>query len=338
MKRAGQLFDQITDIDNLRLAYIKAKRGKEAKPDVYEYSVNQGKNLINLQNQLISEKFDIGNYHFFTIFEPKQRLICAAPFNERVLHHAIINICHAYFEKFQIEHSYATRINKGQYAALDNAAYNQSKYRWFCKLDIRKYFDSIDHAILYELLCRRFKDQKLLNLFKQIIQSYQTSPCKGLPIGNLTSQYFANFYLAHADHYILEKLKIPAYIRYMDDMVLWHSNKEELIEKRNKFVSFINQNLQLEVKPECQNSADKGLPLLGYVLFDDKIRLNKNSKKRFVLKSKSYLNLLNNGVWDQHDYAKHIVPLVAFTQYAESYYFRKSFFSKSETNQGALTA
>ncbi len=331
MKRAGNLFEQIADIDNLRLAYLKAKRGKEARRDVYEYSKNHARYLTELQKRLINGIPEIGNYHFFTIHEPKERLICAAPFSERVLHHAIINICHPVFERLQIYHSYATRIGKGQYAALEYAKSSQNKYQWFCKLDIRKYFDSIVHEKLISLLSRFFKDQRLLDIFTQIIFSYQTSPGKGLPIGNLTSQYFANFYLSNADHYLLESLKIPAYVRYMDDMVLWNSERNALLEKRNDFVNFINQNLGLQVKPDCLNSSEKGLPFLGYVLFENEIRLNKNSKKRFLFKSKRYNNLVNRGIWRQEEFAKHVTPLIAFTQYANTHQFRLKHFAEMET-------
>jgi retron-type reverse transcriptase len=330
MKRADNLYEQILDPDNLRLAFIKAKKGKEQKPDVYQYSKHLNENLNDLRQQLITGNFNLGNYHFFTIYEPKERLICAAPFSERVLHHAIINICHEVFERFQIRHSYATRIGKGQYAALDYAAACQKKYPWFCKLDIRKYFDSIGHETLYNLLCRCFKDERLLSLFDQIIKSYKTSPGKGLPIGNLTSQYFANFYLAVADHYLLEKIQIPAYVRYMDDMVLWHADKNELLEKRNGFVFFISQSLGLQVKPACLNSSVKGLPFLGYVLFEETIRLNKNSKKRFLSKCKNYYCRLQSGIWNQKEFARHVTPLVAFTQYANAQQFRRQHFAKME--------
>ena len=165
MKRTGNLYEQICDPDNLRFAFLKAKRGKETKPGVYKYSKHLAKNLNKLHKQLASGNFDIGNYHFFTIFEPKERLICAAPFAERVLHHAIINVCHPIFESYQVFHSYATRFGKGQYNALEHAKRNQGKFKWFCKLDIRKYFNSISHQKLIELLNHRFKDDRLMHLW-----------------------------------------------------------------------------------------------------------------------------------------------------------------------------
>ena len=331
MKRAGNLYSKIADMENLRLAYIKARRGKEGKPDVYSYGKNVEKKLLSIREVLITGKIKPGEYHFFTIYEPKERLICAASFGDRVLHHAIINICHPYFERYQIHDSYATRIEKGQYAALERAKVFQEKYLWFCKLDIRKYFDSIDHALLLKLLAKRFKDKQLLSLFAIIIHSYQTAPGNGLPIGNLTSQYFANFFLAHADHYIKEIIKVPAYVRYMDDMVFWSHNHDELIEWRNNFISFLNNELQLVVKPDCINHTSKGLPFLGYVLSGKRVRLNKHSKQRFLTKITYYNQLLRKGLWDQRVFANHVLPLVAFTRYASAHNLRAKHLSIMES-------
>ena len=191
MKRENNLIEKITEPDNLRLAFWKARKAKEGKMEVTEFRKELDKKLLTLQEELLSGNVQVGNYHYFTIFDPKERLICAASFKERVLHHAIMNICHVNFEKFQIFDSYASRLGKGTYAALERAKFFQVKYKWFLKLDVRKYFDTIDHCILKQLLAKRFKDLSLLNVFFNIIDSYETSTGKGLPIGNLTSHAFA---------------------------------------------------------------------------------------------------------------------------------------------------
>ncbi len=338
MKRAGNLYEAIADPENLRMAFIKAKRGKEFKADVVSYAKNLTKNLSLLRDAILSEDIALGKYHFFTIYEPKERLICAATFSDRVLHHAIINVCHPFFERFQIYDSYATRCGKGQYAALQRGKDFQKKYAWFCKLDVRKYFDSIDHAILPALLAKRFKDRRLLSLFDNIIKSYHTLPGKGLPIGNLTSQYFANFYLAHADHFIKETLKAPAYVRYMDDMVFWGHDITEVKSLRNELTLFLKNKLLLEVKPDCMNRSEKGLPFLGYVLFDRKVRLNKQSKNRFLTKMGQYQSWIEMGIWDQKDFACHVVPLIAFTRHADAHNLRLQHFKDKEAGSGAPTA
>lgn len=323
MKREGYLMEKIADPDNLRLAFWKARKGKEHKADVALYRSRLDYNLLELRGQLLSGDVRVGNYFYFLVHDPKERQICAASFGERVLHHAIMNVCHPVFERFQTNDSYATRIGKGQYAALEKAKVYTRRYSWFCKLDVRKFFDSINHEVLSLLLRRKFKDPVLLSVFQQIIASYTVSHGHGLPIGNLTSQYFANYYLGYADHHAREKLHIPAYVRYMDDMVLWHDDKSELLCKSKALSAFIEGSLKMTLRPVCINATGKGLPFLGYVLFPRQVRLNKNSKKRYLRKMKLYDDKLSTGDWSQAEYARHIQPLVAFARFANSLPLRR---------------
>ncbi len=325
MKRENNLIEKIAYPDNLRLAFWKSRKAKDGKMEVAEYRKFLDKNLLSLRNELLSGNVQVGQYHYFTIFDPKERKICAATFRERVLHHALMNVCHANFEKYQIFDSYASRLAKGTYAALERASVFQHQYKWFLKLDVRKYFDSIDHAILKSLLTNRFKDSVLLQIFFQIIDSYHTAEGKGLPIGNLTSQYFANHYLALADHHIKEKLQASAYVRYMDDMVIWSNDKNMLLKKGNEFQSFIESELSLTLKPFCLNSTDKGLPFLGYMLFPKTILLNNSSRKRFKAKLKQYTYKLNNAEWNQTEYQAHVLPLIAFAKHANTYNLRRKY-------------
>jgi RNA-directed DNA polymerase len=277
MKRIGYLYEKIADMDNLRLAYWKAQRGKASKPDVMAFEAELDLNLLALREQLLSEDVLVGNYHYFKVFDPKERQICAAVFSERVLHHAIMNVCHPYFERVQTYDSYASRIGKGTYKAIARAKAFCGRYKWYLKLDVRKYFDSVCHITLKRQLFRLFKDPQLLQIFYDIIDTYQVEKERGVPIGNLTSQYFANHYLAVADHYVKEQLKIPAYVRYMDDMVLWHNDKTLLIEAGKKFERFINNTLLINLKPFCLNQSAGSLPFLGYVLFPNRIFLSQRS-------------------------------------------------------------
>lgn len=250
-------------------------------------------------------------------------MICAAPFGQRVLHHALMNVCHDCFEKVQIFDSYASRIGKGAYAALNRAKHFNMYYNWFLKLDFRKYFDSLNHTILKKQINRLFKDNRLLNIFECIINSYCVNQNKGVPIGNLTSQYFANHYLAPLDHYTKEDLKIRAYVRYMDDIVLWNNNKEKLIKTGLRLKQYSEKELKLTLKPFCLNKSLKGLPFLGYLLYPDKIRLSPRSRIRFIKKLKIYENHLKSERWTQKEYQNHVLPLIAFTEYAYAKEFRK---------------
>jgi len=255
MKRTNNLLPKITDYDNLHLAFWKARKAKDGIDYVENYRQFLDFNLNNLSNEISNGAVSVGNYNYFKVFDPKERLICAAQFSERVLHHALMNVCHPYFEKYQIYDSYASRKNKGTYAAIERAAQYQNSHSWFLKLDVRKYFDSINHTILICQLQKMFKEEKLIKTFRDIISSYSTLFGKGLPIGNLTSQYFANHYLAFSDHFVKEKLQVKAYVRYMDDMVLWGNDKSVLIEKGKQLEQFLDEKLQLNLKIFCVNKT-----------------------------------------------------------------------------------
>ncbi len=314
---------RITCFDNLELAYFKAKKGKEDKLQVIEYRKNLQSNLAQLQEKLLTGNIIAGTYHYFTIYDPKKRQICAAGFGERVMHHALMNICHLFFEKYQIFDSYATRIGKGTYKALERSAQFQKQYQWYYKFDIRKYFDSIDQTILQKMLRNKFKDPVLLHIFGQIINSYNTQPAKGVPIGNLTSQYFANHYLGMLDHYVLEHLHMPAYVRYMDDFIIWHDDKDMLKQAGNKITAFLSENLELTLKTAALNSTSKGLTFLSYLVFPEKIYLAARSRKRYRLKTKIYTGNLEKKIWSQAEFQRHAMALNSFVFHADSLYFRK---------------
>ncbi|MGV8136002.1 MAG: RNA-directed DNA polymerase [Mangrovibacterium sp.] len=160
------------------------------------------------------------------------------------------------------------------------------------------------------------------NPVENIIDSYEVTQEKGIPIGNLTSQYFANYYLSGADHYAKEILKIKGYVRYMDDILLFANDKYLLKNKLSAFRGFIEENLLLELKHAIINSTTKGVSFLGYVLLPNRIKLNQNSKRRFCRKIGNYQRLLDNGKWSQQEYSRHVLPLIAFTEYANSKHLR----------------
>jgi RNA-directed DNA polymerase len=193
---------------------------------------------------------------------------------------------------------------------------------------MKRHFISFHNFVPYaRQLARIIKDKSLLSLLDNIISSYQTSPGKGIPIGNLSSQYFANHLLAIADHYVKETLKIKGYVRYMDDMVLWHNDKNLLFEAGIMLKRFIADNFQQELKPFCFNRSEKGLPFLGYLVFPEKVKLAKRSRNRFAKKINIYTKKLQTGEWNQEVFAKHCQPLIAFTEHASAIGFRKKVLS-----------
>lgn len=316
MKRAGNLMDRICEVDNLLLAYHKACRGKRHLPYAIEYSEHLFDNITRLRAELLSGTVRIGRYRYFTIYDPKLRKICAAAFEERIIHHAIINVCHPYFERHLIYDTYATRLGKGTYAAIDRARKAVRQYDFVAKLDVKSYFDSISHDILKLKLRRIFKDAKLLELFDLIIDSYGNASGRGIPIGNLTSQYFANFYLSFLDHYAKEEVKVPVYIRYMDDILLFGRAATEVKTYLRDIIQYAEEELRLKLKQPVFCRTDVGISFLGYSLYPHKMLLNRRSKVRFKRKMKKYADTYENGKWTDVQYNEHITPLLAFAQKA----------------------
>jgi RNA-directed DNA polymerase len=325
MKRHGQLMDAIADPGNLRLAFWKAAKSKRAKADCRAFQENLDENIATLREELLSGSVVIGEYHTFTIHDPKERTICAASFRERVLHHAVMNVCEPVLERAAIFDSYACRKGMGAQAAVRRAASYSRQHSWFLKMDIRKYFDSIDQGVLRGLLRRKFKDAGVLDLFDRILASYKTAPGRGLPIGNLTSQHFANFYLAPLDRFIKEELQRRCYVRYMDDFVIWGETAAEMRAVWVKVEDFLRTELKLDLKSNVVLSrTERGMDFLGYRIFPDDLRLARRSKRRFASKFRAYEREHEEGVWTELELQQRMTALIAFTLPCRSRGFRRN--------------
>lgn len=324
MKRAGHLYSDICELDNLHLAFCKAVRGKTMKMEVKEFQSDYDQNIRKLRLALLSHKVIVGKYHYFRISDPKERKICAASFDERVMHHAIMNVCHPYFERNLIEQTHASRTGKGIYTAINSSMKACTKYQYVAKLDFRHFYDSISHDVLKEKLLRLFKDRELLSLLFSIIDSYEVSCGLGLPIGNLTSQYFANYYLSAFDHYSLECLHTPVYIRYMDDIFLASNDREKLVNQIRAMDGYAQSNLRLRLKPPVIHRSADGAIFLGYRIMPHHVLLSGRSKRRYRTKLMNYTKMLINGTMHEDEYADHLIPLIAFAQHACSKKFRAS--------------
>lgn len=333
MRRAGHIMEQVAEMDNLMLAFYKAQRGKVCKREVKDYRARLQENLLALRHELLRGEVREGSYHTFTIYDPKQRQICAAVFGERVLHHALMQVCHEYFERHLIYHTYATRPGKGTYAALEEAHRCAVRYRYVAKLDVRKYFDSIDHAVLKRQLSWLFKDQVLLAVLYRIIDTHETTPDRGLPIGNLTSQYFANHYLSGLDHYVKERLRVEGYVRYMDDMLLFGNDRATLEGQVHAVERYVADRLLLALKPPLVVATSQGVSFLGYRLQGHRIGLNCRSRNRFAHKMGVYGRLLDEGLWNGTEYRDHIVPLLAFAQHGYTRRYRQRITEKVESRR-----
>ncbi len=285
MKRHGGLFPKIVRFDNLLLAFRKASKGKRYYPAVARFEFHLEQALFYLQEQLLSGQYQPGEYSIFHVRDPKPRQICAAPFHDRVVFHAVCNVLEPLFERRLIFDSWACRQGKGSHAAIKRAQSFSRRHKYFLQGDVHKYFDSIDHASLKILLRRIIKDKPLLALLDRIINHAPPGlpSGKGLPIGNLTSQHFANLYLGELDHFIKEVLHIRGYVRYMDDILLFSDNKPTLHRAFTEVKKDLACRLQLTLKKEnvTPTPVNEGIPFLGFRIFPAMIRLDRRTLRRF---------------------------------------------------------
>ena len=281
MKRAGNLFGDVVCFENLYQAFRAASRGKRELPEVAHYRYDQEARLLALRDRLQRERYDFGPYRTFHVRDPKPRRIVAAPFEDRIVHHAMCNVLSPAFEPTFIFDSYACRKGKGTHAAVLRLQrfLRRAGSTHVLQCDIRKYFPSTDHAMLKRLIRRKVKDGRLLDLVDRVIDSAPPEPgfgaAKGLPIGNLTSQLFANVYLDPLDHFVKEVLGRRSYVRYVDDFLCLGDTRQELVVAKDVITSFLTDRLQLELHPDkCHvYPARVGVTFLGYRVWPYRIRV-----------------------------------------------------------------
>lgn len=287
------LFDQVCQFDNLFSAWRKAARGKRSSRAAAAFELGVADRLLELQTALKTECYRPGDYTHFTINEPKRRLISAAPFRDRVVHHALCNLIEPLFEAHFIPDSYANRAGKGTHRAVARCQHLARGYRYVLRMDIVKHFPSIDHQILLDSLRCVVTDQRVLALAGVILdsgdgiadQDYQRmffpgddllAACRpqGLPIGNLTSQFWSNCYLHPLDLFVKRELGCRAYVRYVDDFALFSNSKRQLWEWRGAVIERL-QRLRLRIhEPEAQAMPTRcGMPWLGFVVYPDHRRV-----------------------------------------------------------------
>lgn len=295
MKRYGNLYPQIINFENILLASRQAQKGKRFRDNVLDFNYHLETELIRLQQELTDKTYQPGAYRTFHLINPKSRLISAAPYRDRVVHHALCNIIVPIFEKTFIHDSYANRLGFGTHRGLRKFTHLARNSRYVLQCDISKYFPSIDHIILKQLIRRKIKCPDTLWLIDTIIDNSNeqetvidyfsgddllspVSRRKGLPIGNLTSQFFANIYLNSFDHFVKEQLKISKYVRYVDDFALFSDERELLAEARLAIEEYLTK-LRLKIHPiKSQLFETKiGASFLGFRIFPDTIRVRNSN-------------------------------------------------------------
>jgi len=307
-------FEDIVSIDNLLLAWKEFVKGKRNRKDVLMFSFYLMDNILSLHKDLFAHSYKHGGYQCFEINDPKPRIIHKASVRDRLLHHAVYCILYPFFDKIFISNSFSCRNNKGTHKAINqfrsfayDVSKNNTKTCWILKCDIKKFFASIDQNILISILQEYIPDKDIVNLLKGIIFSfYSTELGKGLPLGNLTSQLFANVYMNEFDQFVKHKVKVKHYIRYADDFVILSENKEYLENKILIIKNFLENKLKLALHPDKVfiKTLSSGMDFLGWVHFFDYRILRRTTKKRMFNKIKtnfdsqtlnSYLGLIKHG-------------------------------------------
>jgi len=311
MKRIGNLFKNICDIDNLLLADTKARKGKRNTRGVLKHDKVQDINILKIHESLVNKTYKTSKYSTFKIFEPKERIISSLPYYpDRIVHHAIINVLEPILVSMFTVDTFSCIKGRGIHGAANAvklALKDVSNTKYCLKLDIKKFYPSINHDILKTIIRRKFKDKDLLWLLDEIIDSTD-----GIPIGNYTSQYFANLYLTYFDHWIKEVLGVKYYFRYADDIVIFSFCKKQLHEILAKIREYLDQKLALIIKENYQIFlvAARGVDFVGYVFFHTHTLLRKSIKQAFarmLKKRRCQQSIAAYHGWLIHCNGKHLV-------------------------------
>jgi retron-type reverse transcriptase len=291
----NSLFHNIVSLSNLLLAWKEFKKCKSAKKDIVEFEFNLENNLFELQKELVNKTYKSNPYEAFFVHDPKRRHIHKATVRDRVLNQAVFRILYQIFDKHFIFHSYSSRIEKGTHKAskklfvsLCKKSKNWRQPVFILKCDVRKFFDSIDHQILFELINKKISDIETIWLVDKILKSFEKSPRVGLPLGNVTSQLFANIYLNELDQFIKHKLKVKYYFRYADDFILTSSNEKSLLFYKKEIENFLEQNLKIKLHPNkvLIRKLKQGIDFVGYVILPNATVLRTKTKNRIFKKLK----------------------------------------------------
>jgi retron-type reverse transcriptase len=322
-------------LENLFLAWNEFKRGKRKKLDVQHFEFNLEDNLFRLHQELKSKIYTHSQYIAFNVSDPKLRRIHKATVRDRVLHHAIFRILYSVFDKSFIFDSYSCRINKGTHRGIkkfeefSRKARKNNKRRIFAlKCDIRKFFDSVDQEILLNLIKRKIQDQNVIWLVEKIIRSFS----KGLPLGNVTSQLFANIYLNELDQFAKHKLKIRYYLRYCDDFVILSDNEEYLKSLISKTSEFLKANLKLNLHPDkiIIRKFSQGVDFLGYVIFPHHKILRTKTKRRMMKKLSLNHKMLRDGLISEEEFNQSLQSYLGVLKHCEGWGIEQEIMKISE--------
>lgn len=289
MKVFCHLYQKTTSVENLFQAWDEFKKGKRNKLDVSCFEFRLEGNIFELHHQLQGKSYSHGEYCGFYITDPKVRHIHKAMVRDRVVHHALFSVLNALFEPNFISDSFSCRKGYGTHKGFGKlvsyarkVSQNYTQTCWLLKCDIKKFFDSVDHEILLSIIEKRVKDKDVLWLVREIIESYETASGRGIPIGNLTSQLFANVYLNELDLFVKHQMRIKHYLRYTDDFIILSKDRSYLYHCTSTLKQFLNESLKLELHPNktVVRRLEWGIDFLGYVALPHYEVLRTKTKRR----------------------------------------------------------
>jgi retron-type reverse transcriptase len=353
MNRHGHLWERLISFENLLAAAEKACKGKRFRPSVVAFHYDLERNLWRLHEELASKTYRPGEYRTFYIHEPKKRQISAAPYRDRVVHHALTRVLEPIFERSFVHDSYACRRGKGTHAAVRRAQHHARRYRYVLKADIEKFFPSIDHDILKTLVARKVKDAHVLWLVNLLIDHSNPqeevlcyfprddlfAPCRrrrGLPIGNQTSQFLANVYLDPLDHLVKDRLGAGGYVRYVDDFLLFAERRRWLTDVRALLGEAL-AGLRLRLHPDKSVvfPVTQGIRFLGYRVFPTHRLLAKENVRRFRRRLRRLQEEYARYAIDADVVRRRVMSWVGHARQADSYQLRQRLFREHRFRRAA---
>ena len=327
-RKSHLLFNEIISLENLFSAWKEFKKGKTKRPDVQRFEFNLEDNLFELQQELKTKTYTHSDYTPFYITDPKLRHIHKAGVKDRIVHQAVFRVLYPVFDKNFIHDSYSCRIGKGTHRAVirlnkfcNKLSKNNSVNIYVLKCDIKKFFDSIDQKILLEIIKRKVQNKSIVWLVRKILGSFEKENDKGLPLGNVTSQLFANVYLNELDQFIKHKLKVKYYIRYCDDFVILGQDKDNLIKLSGKINEFLNTDLNLSLHSDkiTIRKYRQGIDFLGYVTLPYHRVLRYKTRRRILKKLAKKKKLLKQGLTSEDSFNQSVQSYLGIVSHCRGY-------------------
>ena len=322
MKRYGNLFPLISELENLHLAFRRARKGKSWQDTVHRVEEHLEKNLLRLQKMLTGKTFSTSGYREKIILEPKLRTVYRLPFYpDRIVQHALMNVVEPIWSSMFIDASFACRVGKGIHAGSLLTSRLVRQYRYCLKCDVSKFYPSVDHDVLYGIIARKIKCPDTLWLIHDIV--YSVPGGKNIPIGNYTSQWMGNLYLNELDQFLKHRHKIVGYVRYCDDFCLFHDDKRFLHQMASEIKAYVGSRLKLTLSKCDLFPVSRGVDFLGYRHFRKYILIRKSTVKRVKKRLLVLPRLLESGAISMDQFRSSIAATIGWLRWANSYHLSK---------------